>query len=592
MVAIAERTISEPAQARPSKTRTRPLSPPSIIERVQFFSPTASQELRQFLSVLFPPTERIWFYPLMRKEIAECRKDDPDFPQRIFGNWSVIERPDDNHMEFDERDLPVLHHWPRTALPPISTTLASRRFDQAVQKLAKLNALGYEIFICPNHLSCGKRCQRTVKTIRVLVLEGDDDDKRLWMDFIKKYKESILAVVDTGRRSLHVHIHIFPTIPNPHCIYGWKHLRRLLDDDPIPVRLPAHQRITDHWMTIATAAGLCPDRKVLHNFAGLVRCPGFIHPLTGRMSQLIRIDTLPDRMIVPMNVVSLPSSSIVSQCSCDCGAPVVDVRGCGDVIKGTGTTMLSGDKEGCTKTTANPTFLDDLNIYLELRTKGIPRRGTRREMHRPFFTAARLFGWFGNEKRAGEEWRRIVAINASAIGCSVNEAVQDLMRDRRAIRLTGFHLPDVRALPNLDRTRMICAKRRCEDFGCSDPTSAAQVIAQVLYPAIRRCPPACVRGTIAIRSTEMQNACPNKRYLPTREWLFSTNIMAMTHPDYHPGVRSRLYRVNIPLVLWFLDFGNDELRWNWTNVGRQKDERAYEESILQPEPNHEMAYSC
>src|SRR5438093_625259 len=97
---VATQQICKPARAGPVQSRQPASSPPSI-ERV-CFSPqnpkanhkTACDELRRFLSRLFEPQERIWFFPLMRKEIVQQHKDDPLFPDELFGRPLTVCHPD------------------------------------------------------------------------------------------------------------------------------------------------------------------------------------------------------------------------------------------------------------------------------------------------------------------------------------------------------------------------------------------------------------------------------------------------------------------------------------------------------------------
>ena len=46
-----------------------------------------------------------------------------------------------------------------------------------------------------------------------------------------------------------------------------------------------------------------------------------------------------------------------------------------------------------------------------------------------------------------------------------------------------------------------------------------------------------------------------------KEWLALRNILRITKLQYLPGRQSRLFFVNVPLMVWLAGFHNEDLSW-------------------------------
>jgi hypothetical protein len=361
---------------------------------------------------------------------------------------------------------------------------------------------------------------------RVLVLEGDDDDKQAWLDLLERRREYFLLGVDTT------------------------------------VDLPQFERKANALEALAKREGVNPDPNVLKNFASLVRCPGFRHSLTDRMARLIHVRS-----------GSVPSPSEAGDVDGAHWKGIIEVEtGKKGAERGkTGVSVEEARPEGETGNpmlqapdTVGTSFLDDLDQYERLITEGIPARHRRVGLHRVMFSAGRLWGWLNDEDRLREEWRSVLSIHPHNIRCSIEQGVEDIVRHAGEAGGFKFHLPCARALPDLDHRRVTVLQERLQAEGRPDSVSASRIIARVLYPVIRRCPGACINGTAAVRSRDMQLASVNLRYKPAVGWLETHNIMVVANRSYTPGIRSRLYRINVPLVLWLLGFRTADLVWKWS----------------------------
>ena len=101
------------------------------------YQDAAREELRLFLSQLFRPDERIWFFPLMRQEVVNQYVADPVAFARLEDRGLVWDKLD--------RQTGMIHHLPLHCPSPPSTTLKSRRFDSVIAKLRELNSLRYDV---------------------------------------------------------------------------------------------------------------------------------------------------------------------------------------------------------------------------------------------------------------------------------------------------------------------------------------------------------------------------------------------------------------------------------------------------------------
>jgi hypothetical protein len=186
-------------------------------------------------------------------------------------------------------------HLPLHAPNPMSTTLQSRRFDSVIARLRELNFLGYDIHVCPNPLSFGRRCEQTVRGVRGVVLAGGGKDKPKWLDWLAHDLQHALAAVDSGS-VLQIAMRI-PPIRNRQCIEKWKYLPG--PDDDTTVEWPRFHQIADQVERFAQRDGLHPDQGALHDFAGLVRCPGFVDALTGQQVRLLHPVVVGDSAVEP-----------------------------------------------------------------------------------------------------------------------------------------------------------------------------------------------------------------------------------------------------------------------------------------------------
>lgn len=251
----------------------------------------------------------------------------------------------------------------------------------------------------------------------------------------------------------------------------------------------------------------------------------------------------------------------------DHGRPVSEVGGSGTAFPVT--TMLHQPSLPESKPVAvtRSTFLDDMDCFHALRQNGIPGRGQRRQLHRVLFTAARIHGWFDNEGRIAKEWETILSIAPANIGCSVRDGVQDILRDWRAAKRSPYKiwLPACSKLPELDASRRECLVAGLTKLGCPKTirSSTANIIMTVLWPVIRKATVPCIKGRAAVQSRRLQSAGGGRTRL-AREWLRQNHLLRVCDHDYVPGAggHSKLYFVNVPLVIWSAGFRAQELPWS------------------------------
>jgi hypothetical protein len=257
---------------------------------------------------LFLPKERIWFHPLMCEEIVNRYLADPDAMTRLQERHLVSDR-------ITRRSRQIVHH-PLCAPGPWSTTLQSRRFDSVIARLEGLNQLGYHIRICHNPLSFGRRCEQTVRGVRSVVLAGGGRNKPLWLDWLSHHRQDALVAVDSGN-AVQINLRI-PPIRNPRCIQKWQYLPD--PDDDTTIEWPQFDDIADSIEALAKSDGLNPSHKALHDFAGLVWCPGFVHAVTDQPVRLLHPVPTSDAAVTATAV----NSTLIEQ-GCLACEPVIQV---------------------------------------------------------------------------------------------------------------------------------------------------------------------------------------------------------------------------------------------------------------------------
>lgn len=481
--------------------------------RVDENSPRVTQ-LREFLLALGDEDQRFNFFALMRNEIRKLHIHDSDcrnsFPVRLF-NQNLREGVDlvglsDTDPDFVQQLFRSdIHYpeWPKAALKSVSTSPSSKRLHQLIAKLDLYNALGYDIFLCPNPLAFGVRSQRTVWRITIIVLEFDHNTLAQQLELLKQLKHVAVAAVYSGGKSVHVFIRLTCPIWNDRCPRSFNEVRQLRKSGALAggIDIPAYDHLVKCWRYELLKVGFTPDRAVLGNFAGVVRVPGFKHALHARPSELLHRNPLarwnhqlaqhPDDWLEfvegrtnweigsgfnqsggstttlsyrpegragsagdLVELYSPPVTTMLHQLQpqegltrsdqgggVDHGRQVFEVGGSGPAFPVTTVVQQTPlpDSKPVSASRA-PTFLDDLNCLEELKRNGIPGRGQRRQLHRVLFTAARIHGWFDNEGRIAREWEVILNIAPANIGCTVNHGIRDILRDWRAVRRSPYKI--------------------------------------------------------------------------------------------------------------------------------------------------------
>lgn len=515
---------------------------------------------------------------------------------------------------------------PRKVLNPFSRRPGSTRTD-LIEKLNDFVALGYDIYFCVNPLNFGHRSQRTVRKARHIVLESDNPATPIetQKEIFDKYKDSISAMVFSGNRSVHAFVRLTDPIRNVYPI-TWRSRHRLrmnVEEKEEEPDWKTYKEVATYWIRKMEVEGLKIDTSVATDCSRLTRLPGFDHSKSGKPSEMLFLnpsskfdwywetqlaymceceyddERLGNRFIhvqnspgnyslmgsmVPMGpMVSMPS--IVP----DSNSIGIDGNGCipsysivamessniklsstvtsdGNGLQTLETLEERGKRRKRTRETnviRFATFLDDLRGYEALKQGGIPKRHVRRTLHKVMFSATRVLGMTNDQ--AADEWREILGKHPENIGCSIEEAVQELLalfRFRATTRLVPF-LPNTQKLPDCDDHRGQLLKQWLVSKGCPCATDVLKIIRSILWGCIRDLPLQCVQGKIGLKSAVLQRICRGKGgYKQALAWLEDRHIVRMTNEKYCPGERTRKYFVNIPLILYCAGFQTAELDWS------------------------------
>jgi hypothetical protein len=190
-----------------------------------------------------------------------------------------------------------------------------------------------------------------------------------------------------------------------------------------------------------------------------------------------------------------------------------------------------------------------------------------------------------------EAWRAVVARTPEGnIGLTAGEAVEDFGRHLDAAigsgGLASFRprMPDFSGLPPLGDVGAAARRmrRRMADLAGAGmlpaaaggdrtlrgvATGAARVVAELLWPLARRVPAQCLGGTASILAARIRAMCPGRRHGAVVRWLGEAGILRVARADYARWDaslgrgRTRLYFVNLPLVVWLAGVRKGELSW-------------------------------
>ena len=623
-------SITIPGAARMREV-ARMLSRKTDKQALDHFKVTKSDprvtQLREFLLALGEPDQRFNFFPLMRQDVRKLHIHDyhcrSSFPMRMLGqslrDGIDLDGLTESDPDFVNKVRSSDIHCPEWAIATpksISTSPSSKKLHHTIAKLDLYNALGYDIYICPNELVFGVRSQRTVRKINIIVMEFDHNTLAEQRALLEQVKPNVVAAVYSGGKSIHMFIRLACPIWNDRRPRSFNDMRHLRQSGSLigGIEIPSYDHAVKCWKHDLQQRGFKVDPSVIGNYAGLVRVPGFRHSLHDRISEIQHLDPLarwnhlvathPDDWMeflgsriqgddingspkggipidIPQGEVGQDGNSVdswdvvgskcisvtamlhqpkpVEDLNLENQGVLIDPKASSSIESHKSALPVKADFDGVTTT-----FLDALNRFEELKHTGIPARGQRRGLHRVMFTAARIHGWFDDEGRIAKEWESILSIEPSNIRCSVKAGVQDIKGEWRAVKQKPYKLwlPDCGTLADLDETHRESLVDGLTNLGFPRAirSSTCSIIVNVLWDTVRKATVPCVAGRASIQAKMMQSAGGQKSG-KARQWLGQNNLLCLRNRSYVPGKQSMLYFVNAPLIIWLAGYRNEDLNW-------------------------------
>jgi hypothetical protein len=564
--------------------------------------------LAEFFTTLFDPRDQVLILPgLDEVRYKALCVDLGDHPNEIAGRETIY--PDHKAGRL----------MPRRFLDPFTRSPTSTRTTNLTY-LHELNRHGYGIYFAINPVLGRRRCQKAVLMAKHILIESDNSDVETQMGFLDVFEKNVVSSVHSGGKSIHHLIRISPFRWNPHRVRSQKAAMALPKGD---TKAPwqEYRDMADYWVAMASAVGVKADVDVAHDHARVSRVPGFLHQVTGKVSTMLRLnptaswywrealaewkdgeeDEAEDEDVEAHRAEREASlgEGVKDMLNGDDGLfPELSPFGRGrqpwweetkqadhGCMAETGRQadlgVLKEDLEVCETTTTNvvrstckmvqfetlgTSFLDAVEHFEQLKRYGLPGRHTRRSRHRTLFETARVFGW--NETRMAEEWENVIRRNSTATVETVDGAVENMLAAWNASPDVGLYLPNLTRLPEIDQGHMAKLEVYLVGLGCREAHKASRIIAKVILPVITNLPRQCMNGTVGIRSTNLRDVtnirgCP-RGYKDVWLWLQAVGFVTCTNPRAVPGVQTRKYRVNVPLVLWACGFRTKELDWSKT----------------------------
>lgn len=563
--------------------------------------PAHAEMLKEFFSALFDPRDTAYIYPRLR----------PHSPLTIRSGLNPDELPTEGRV--------------------VSRRPSSMN-TKTLARLHELNATGYDIYFCINPLIHPRRCQKGVVLARNILVEMDESDMDTQMEMLERFKSNIVSATYSGGRSLHMIVRLNPPLWNPNRV--GRMMVPWLKEGETSARWPQYVDLANRWISRFGMLGQTIDTRAAKDYARLSRVPGFLHAGTGVVSTLEHLDRnmswdWKNEVDAEYNQDCEPTDEELEErhqmqeaglseydrdriCGRDVLFPeIVNAQSSnprpmgGDNGKKEGVNGVSGAEGKALKpsprlggtegliglnintsgtsvvhTSPQRSFLDDIDDYERLIKAGLPGRGTRMKMHKVMFSVARIFNW--SEELMESEWREIIDANPKPKGTDkdVDEAVKSLLGDWRANKKYVLYLPDLRGLPDIDGERAKILEARLVGRGCKESRKAARIVAKVILPLIKSLPRQCRLGTVGIQSRALREATHirghSRGYKDLWDWMQKVGIVACKNDEYVPKIRTRQYRINIPLVLWLCGFRTEELVWSpvpsnfWPELSRMR----------------------
>jgi len=555
--------------------------------------------LRDFFTTLFEPDETVYIFPgLSEAKFEEFSENWETLPAQKYNKWLKFpEHGDGNRFE------------PRRFLDPYHRK-ASSTDVQVIKKLYDFADMGYDIFFCVNHLTCAKRCQKTVHTARHIVLEADGADIETQKAIFEDYKDYFAAMIFSGSRSIHAYAQLAPSIPNYGCV-GWKKLQAIKKErQKTALPLPEYNAIAQFWINEMRERGLVLDTAVATDYARVSRVPGFKHSKTGKVAEVLFLNpkALGSQSLMHQRnwetneeAITLVSDDFNDSNDSNDETIIESGFGLGEGIQGSlagqdslednidikvskvspvDPTMIANkvssialestqelnqqsQYKGAPKTNVqhNQHFLDHFKVFQALKRDGITQRGIRKSCHVALFVAGRIFGW--DKARLAAEWKAIVSLKPENIGLTPDKAVDELLAHYDSKQNNSkISLPNALSLPQDPTPRLNEILSNLKQFNCPKPKDVATIIIKVLWQPIRELPVQCERGTVGIQTRALCKVCSRGQYKPAWNWLMAQNMVGLIDPSYISGRRTRRYSINIPLILCLMGFCAEELDWS------------------------------
>lgn len=527
-----------------------------------------SRMLKEFLGVLFDKDDLVLIVAGLgdekHKALCECLGD---WPEEVGGRRTTY---------FSKKHGRVR---PRAFLKPfIVTQTAVDAGDLAA--LHEVNRQGYGIFFAVNPMSCGRRCQKAVTTARHILIEADKSDIGSQLRFLGDHEAEIVSAVHSGGKSIHCLVRVTPPRPNPNVVGAWTAFR--LRKGFTRATWAEYGQMAAYWREEALKWGVVTDPLCVSDYARVSRVPGFVHAGTGRRAELIRLNPSaswdwrgisfapddPPEALVSREVFQEGSPDEYDSSSFSSSNPKIqqpEQPKEQQPFSFTAMRCVVRDPDKRRPLSGmDRSFLDHVADFETLRRSGLPGRHVRRELHRALFVTSRVFCL--GKSRMKEEWAAVIGRNPKATPESPESAVEDMLRAFCATKGIIIYLPDLSKLPELTESNMAEMRNRLDRLGCPETAKAMRIVSRVLIPFVRTNPGRCAWGPVRIKSEFLRRAAncrgSYRGHKEVWEWMRAVKLIKRIKKGYRRGVVSRLYRLNIPMLLWLCGFKTADLVWD------------------------------
>lgn len=503
-----------------------------------------AKQIKEFCSIVLPLETQMAITPKMPDDIwqehQECRTSLPP-------EFMALKKSDKLFDNSKGRPIPLFQ-----ALPTFLISTGPNGLGVVtMRRLWALTMAGYNIYYSINPLKCSIRNKATTKYMDNFLIESDETDLETQRRILQANRHMFVAYYYSGNKSIHAIAKLDTIIQNKFC-YGYLGAKAAKENGT----LIGHNSIEYsqaglYIRNILESQGLilCQS-SCSSNYAQISRLPTFPNVST---ANLVNIEYTNAANRIPLSEVKSSlvqsglnaSTSIEEQEQQEQTADESTHRAARTLLSETITKPFPMKRK-----VANYDILKDFQAYDQAIDVGLPSVGTRLVYERIVARIGRAMKW--NDNKTIEAWKTILGKSGGCFRGTEEDAVNSLTTSLKKYSKAKVWLPmETVVLPDQSLETLTSSLYVLPDGKLE--ANVHNILLEVVFPLVKQAPQAATDGRLNIKAVDMMKACADRRYKPAVQWMIDNGILSITNEKYCIGAKTKAYRVNIPLMLHYLN---------------------------------------